>query len=113
MGLLVANCPRCPAANMTFDILANTDVGKQYSWENYYECFCVCRTCHRSTVFVLRTKTAASNISSEPIKLQSANDAYDVVRFISIKDVGARKPPEHIPPLIAKVFVEGSSSFTI
>lgn len=111
MALLVADCPRCPAAHMTFDVQSDAYVGRSFSWQDHYEAFCVCRRCHRSTVFRLAQKESGFNDAKfSPSKMTAANDLYKVDSYISLKDFGARKPPDHVPPIIAKVFSEGASS---
>ena len=53
MAQTVANCPRCGARNITFNLTAHTKVGFNYGWQSIYEAFCVCTHCANSTVFVL------------------------------------------------------------
>jgi hypothetical protein len=117
MAELVANCPRCGASRITFDLISSTIVGRQYSWQNWHEAFCVCRHCHRSTVFVLADKgvpeaemIAAKGLSS--IK-GTVNDYVETRSYISAKDKASIVPPEHLPEDINAVFAEGATCFAV
>jgi hypothetical protein len=50
---LVADCPRCGAKKITFDVTQEHLLGLKYDWQHHYEAFAICRNCHRSTVFFL------------------------------------------------------------
>jgi len=53
MAELVANCPRCKAQSITFDVKAFNFLEKdEYSGE-HYEVFGICRRCSRGTIFVV------------------------------------------------------------
>lgn len=53
MAILVGNCPRCGAKNMTFEVLHEIHFRTDYEWQRWYETFCMCRNCLRSTTFVV------------------------------------------------------------
>lgn len=53
MAEMVADCPRCGAKKITFDLTQAIIVGFEHQWQNWYEAFCVCRQCRRSTIFKL------------------------------------------------------------
>jgi hypothetical protein len=36
MSELVADCPRCTAAKITFNLIASTKVGQQHGWQNWH-----------------------------------------------------------------------------
>jgi len=113
MSLLVANCPRCGAHNITFDVTTTHYVGKKYSWQFHYEAFCVCRRCHKSTVYILELAQAArSEFFAEhgPTAIAMLNDDFKATRFICIRDMGAMRPPDHVPETIANAFTEGATS---
>jgi hypothetical protein len=114
---LVANCPRCKARLITFDVLDQTVVAGRHDWQNIYETFCVCRACKRSTVFVLADdgydqskinfKTGLSNLKGE---------LTDFVRnegYVSLKDAIAIAPPDYVPPEIQAIFSEGTKCLAI
>ena len=53
MAELVANCPRCGANKITFDLIGSIMTIEKYGWQIWYEVFSICRQCDRSTTFVL------------------------------------------------------------
>ena len=112
MSELVADCPRCRSQRITFDVLADTIVGVQYAWQQWYEAFCVCRHCLRSTVFVLSDKEVHSkdiiNKSGLAKFSGAAGHLVKVESFISIKDSAPIDPPEHLPVDILAAFREGA-----
>jgi len=114
MAELVANCPRCSAARVTFDCYSSTYVGLNYGWMCVHELFGVCRHCHRSTVFVVKDRKPQANDrygKNGPQAYEGVvNDVVEVAGFVSIADMGTREPPEHLPPNIEKAFSEGAKA---
>ncbi|WP_137910638.1 DUF4145 domain-containing protein [Ralstonia sp. 3PA37C10] len=117
MSELVADCPRCGARHITFDLTAATWVGQRHQWQNWYEAFCVCRRCHRSTVFGL---AQGSSLLDEEIKKhglnklpQAVNNYFSIEGHVSQKDEVAEKPPEHLPPDIDAAFREGATCMAV
>ena len=57
MAELVANCPRCGAQSITFDLTQSTLIDSVSDLNGMtagaWEAFCVCRRCHGATIFVL------------------------------------------------------------
>lgn len=116
--LLVADCPRCPARKITFDVTAHVFLRRNYNWQTWHEMFCICRSCHRPSIFVLalnvdgyRTKAgeAVSNDAGKVLSLGiTLNDIFDIEGFISLKDREASKAPEHTPPDVAACFDEAA-----
>jgi hypothetical protein len=51
MAVIVANCPRCGARSITFDVLAQAYQRENDGWQGEYELFCVCRHCKTGTIF--------------------------------------------------------------
>ena len=117
MSELVADCPRCNANKMTFDLRAATVVGINYSWQQKYEAFCICRHCSKTTIFILTDKGIPEKESSIKQGLASvkgaANDYVNVLGYISTKDREAETPPEHLPVDIAAVFNEGATCIAV
>lgn len=115
-GELVADCPRCDAKRMTFDVTAELHRSTRYGWQFHYEVFAVCRECHKSTIFALE-QLAGDQAPDHGIvhnqgllKLEgSINNYMRVKGFISIKDVAATRPPDHVPNEIKSVFEEGAT----
>ena len=48
MAELVADCPRCNAKQITFDVLAEHTIAINYGWQHWYETFGICRSCRRA-----------------------------------------------------------------
>ena len=114
---LVANCPRCGARHVTFDVQAATLVRLQYSWHHTFEAFGVCRHCHTSTIFILDEKTDHDTElfqDKSPLSVKaSLNNYFSVNRYVSVRDYGVVSPPEHLPEAIVTVFQEGATSINI
>ena len=54
MAELVADCLRCKSNRITFNLISAIFIRREvHGWQNWYEAFCICRHCHRSTVFIL------------------------------------------------------------
>lgn len=119
MSQLVADCPRCSASHTTFDLVASVHVHTQWSWnQKIHEAFCICRRCHKSTVFVLvdRSPNAANILRRKELhdpSLGSANDLVEIDGFISSKDRNSIQPPEHVPDEVGRAFEEGASCLSI
>lgn len=116
--MLVANCPRCGAAHMTFDVNAEVHRSTQYGWLHRFEVFAVCRHCNAPTVFVVALKDSnfqeavletgyVSNFSG------SLNSIFGVERFISLRDTNATRPPEHVEGEMKNAFTEGATCLAV
>ena len=117
---LVADCPRCGTRRITFDLTETHYLFKEYGWIKYYEAFCVCRKCQRSTVFVLTPKHRGVSIpwSGDRIAMESAarvavNLHMNVKSFVNISNLEARRPPEHLPKHIEAAFKEGAICLSV
>ena len=118
MALLVADCPRCGAKQITFDVKAQALVLIQYDWQPWYEIFCVCRACHHPTIFLvsledLRSKDTFVRPDGLVNFAGTLNGYFKVNRFISIRDNAPTKPPEHLPEDIQEAFTEGAACLSI
>ncbi len=117
MSELVANCPRCKAKAMTFDLIAEIPTKIIYNWQKWYEAFCICRACNKSTIFVLCQKDIKDKNLLRDKELSELNLAVNQVMrvdgYISLKDELAKPPPEHLPPNIDSIFKEGASCIAI
>jgi hypothetical protein len=116
MSELVANCPRCGAKAMTFDLVAQLPLGVQYDWQHWFEAFCICRGCSRSTIFVLSQDNIADKdeIKKGLVNLKVAvNQFMRIESYISLKDTTSKKPPEHLPKNVDAVFREGAACMSI
>ena len=116
MSELVANCPRCGAKEMTFDLWHQLPLYVKYDWQYWFEAFCICRSCNRSTTFVLSQKNITDKdvikkgLSNLP---RAVNQYMKIEGYISLKDTANSKPPEYIPENIDKVFREGAACMAI
>lgn len=117
MPELVANCPRCGSRRITFDVTAAKIVGQEHGWQNWYEAFCVCRHCGRTTIFVLSERVDANyNYVHQVGLLQvkgSLNNHVEVERYVSLRDQASVTPPDHIPKAIEAVFKEGATCLAV
>jgi len=52
--LLIADCPRCGASAITFDVTAHVFRKQEYGWLNWHEVFSVCRNCHSPSIFLIK-----------------------------------------------------------
>lgn len=115
MAELVADCPRCGAKEMTFDLMCHIPTGVTYGWRHSCEAFCVCRACGKSTVFSLSQKDikleeAFGNMETATV---AVNRIAQVEGYISLKDKAGQSPPEHVPESVERVFSEGAACLAI
>lgn len=117
MAELVHDCPRCGSQKITFDAIAQNLRWLEHDWLHIYEVFCICRECHKSTVFVLAQKEyneTAFFKEKGPIAFKSGlNDHVAVRGYISLKDASGTVPPEYLSKEIAAVFDEGAKCAAI
>lgn len=117
MSELVADCPRCGARHITFDLKAASWVDQQHNWQDWYEAFCVCRRCHRTTVFILAqgNSSLGEKINKHGLTQLpgSVNDYFRNVGYVSLKDKAAEAPPEHLPEDIEAAFREGATCMAV
>ena len=117
MAELVTDCPRCHAKRITFDILQAHVFRMLYNWQQWYEAFCLCRHCRRSTTFVLSESIGSDYKLVHNTGLLNfvgaVNQYVNVESFISLKDTSACEPPEYLPERIENVFREGATCLAI
>ena len=118
MAVLVADCPRCGAEHMTFDVAQELFFQTTYDWQRWYEVFCVCRNCHRSTTFIVTQKniedSEALSKSGALLKVEaSLNPFMTVERYVSLRDEAAQTPPDHVPPNIQAAFNEAATCLAV
>lgn len=100
-SLLVADCPRCGAGQITFDVANDVLVD---GGARRYEAFCVCRACTASTVFVLRASPLVT-IGRRP---SHNTNGFMLVGPVSLADVATPSPPQHVPGNIKRAFHEAA-----
>lgn len=118
MSILIVDCPRCGANQITFDTNSAAEIGKQGAdWQRRFEVFSVCRRCRRTTVFVVRLKSYnVRELLNQPkfwTSDSTLNELFDIQEFISLKDVAVQVPPDHVPDEIATVFREGATCLSV
>jgi len=117
MAILVHNCPRCGAREITFDVGDDHIIGQRYDWQRIYEVFAICRKCHKGTIFRIAQKDIYSSGDPRlvpPTSYNGAlNDAYKVEEFIGLKDMATAAPPDHCPPDVAAAFREGATCLAV
>ena len=102
MSLLVADCPRCGAKRITFDVEGQHHFDTRAGWQNCFEIFCVCRHCKRSTVFVVALGNNATakfhlNQSNGLVAFEGAfNEHVEIEGFVSVRDNLSVEAPEHV-----------------
>src|SRR5688572_25606318 len=102
MGLLVTDCLRCGAAQMTFDVKAQVLRYTEFDWKDYFEVFSVCRVCFRPTIFLISLKEYSGRtfFQADDALVASKtglNPFFNVERPITLRDDLSEKPPEYLP----------------
>ncbi|MBU0533456.1 MAG: DUF4145 domain-containing protein [Candidatus Omnitrophica bacterium] len=116
MSELVADCPRCGAKKMTFDLKKQITIEVRYDWQNWLEAFCVCRKCDSATIFTLIQKEPNSkNVIGSGLENfgGAVNKLMHIEGYVSLKDTASKQPPEYIPEKINAVFKEGATCMAI
>lgn len=118
MSTLISDCPRCGANKITFDVKQQLYVGMRYQWQSWFELFCVCRNCHKSTVFVVAQEHKEHNklMAEENGLLKvtaSLNNFFRIESYISLRDYVKNKPPEFLPENIRNAFNEGATCVAV
>ena len=101
---------------MTFDLVNDLPTHVKYDWQVWFEAFCICRACNKSTVFVLSQTNIhdKEKIGKGLAKLDRAvNQVMKVEGHIRLKDLAAQQPPEHLPKNIEAAFREGAACMSI
>lgn len=117
MPTLVADCPRDPARNMTFDVMAQVYISKKYNWQTWHEVICVCRDCGKPTIFLIKLTDVHEELARYPDQIMdiqgSLNQFYSVVRPITLRDQVTIQPPPFLPNGINAAFKEGAACHAI
>jgi hypothetical protein len=117
MSELVADCPRCGASRITFDLVAATETITRYGWQQWYEAFCVCRHCSRPTIYKLAdegTNEARFIRNQGLVQIKGAvNHLVRIEGTVTLKDTNSISPPEHLPESISAVFAEGATCLAV
>ncbi len=113
MAELVANCPRCGANRIKFDMRGVISTHQKHGWQVWYESFCVCRQCLRSTVFILAESADGDYAYVHKKGLlnidKAVNKYVKIEGYISPKDTLAVETPDFVPENIGAIFREGAT----
>ncbi len=118
MATMVADCPRCGAKAMTFDILSDVHVHTAYDWQHFHEVTSLCRRCDRPSLMLVKLhdinvkKSHGSNGSVTRISTDIGR-AFKFDRIISKADFAAKDAPEFLPENIDRAFKEGTRCLAI
>src|SRR5437764_869268 len=96
MPELVADCPRCTAKKITLDVTAQNHIGTKHGWQNWFEVFATCRHCGLATIFRLSLKQPGDTGGPIRHKDGALNTNWQVEDYVSLKDVIAAPPPDHL-----------------
>jgi Domain of unknown function (DUF4145) len=100
--IIVQDCPRCHAKNMTFEVLNILYINDMRS-----ELFCKCRGCHTSTVFnTLATPKGMGKMDNSRLDWCVKNEYILITGFVSNRHHLNIHAPEHIPDNIKTAFEE-------
>lgn len=118
MAIIVADCPRCRAHNMTFDVSSSVAVGMDHGWLRTFEGFCVCRNCGRGTIFFLRVSNYDFSHSSAGPRPETHNGSLmpfidKPTRFVSIRDMGKQSAPEFAPDDVGNAYNQGATCVAV
>lgn len=117
MSELVADCPRCGASKITFDVKSSHYLYQRHNWQTWSDGYSICRNCNRSTVFILSQKEIGDNDylrkAGIPNLEGSLNNYFRVEGFVSLKDTVRHSPPEHLPATIKAAFEEGATCMAV
>ena len=118
MSQLIANCPRCNAQRMRFDVLRSVVIETYHNWQSHWEAFCFCGSCSKTTIFCLKQlESVYTGVLHAPNDLSGVNGVLNnyvaIKGFISAKDKAATPPPEHLPAIVLSAFNEGARCMTV
>ena len=118
MAEFVTDCPRCRANMITFDVQSSVHLHEQHGWLNWFEAFCKCRNCHRTTTFVLEQTRIEWGDEAKHVRLPEAfafslNPFFKAKRFISIVDKDRAAAPDHTPKPVAAAFDEATACLSV
>lgn len=117
MSELVADCPRCSAKSITFDLMQENYIRTAHGWQNWYETFCICRHCRKATIFILSEDSTKIGVVIKEKGLANipgaVNDFMRREGYVNIRNLAAVSPPDHLPENINAAFNEGAACMSI
>ena len=116
MSELVADCPRCHAKRMTFDLVSQHYLSS-FLGLSRYEAFCICRDCSKTTTFLLlqRFEQHDDVLNQTPLsKLSGTVNKYmEIHSHVTPKDMAALEPPKHLPEAMEAAFREAATCVAV
>jgi hypothetical protein len=119
MTTIVANCPRCGANQMTFDVVADVFTNIRHGWQSTHELAVVCRQCDRLSVLkvALRDSVQKDEFQKHLVISKLSGDVGGLFApegFVSVADLANVKvPPEFLPQDVEQAFVEAARCMAI
>lgn len=118
MPTIVANCVRCGAKKMTFDVKADVWTGVDYTWSHKFEICVVCRRCERPSLMRinLRAIDEKQNFRASGTVTLTGGDLeprFSNNGFLNVADLEARPAPESLPENIQAAFHEGAKCLAV
>lgn len=110
--MITADCPRCGAGMVTFDLLSSKLIVVQDDVD-HFETFCVCRRCRRPSVFELEPRWSDTKLENPDYAGKVVNWAFSTVRVAPPIFPGAAKCPEYVPPEIENSFNEAARCLAV
>lgn len=118
MAEILFDCPRCKAKQVTFNFLSEVQISIDSNSSYFFEAFCCCRICRKSSVLLLRGKCYAvdkillqyGSLSKYP---EGLNSIFEVQRYLSLADMAVDAPPDYVPLTIEKAFNEGAKCLSV
>jgi hypothetical protein len=109
------DCPRCSVKKITFDVVATRVLGSGGASRMQYEVMAACRSCSKSTLFIVENRYANSDPLNGLYGYDDTviNDSYDIVSFVNIANLAVVPPPDHVPQDVAEVFREGATCHNV
>jgi hypothetical protein len=118
MAEFVADCPRCGAIRSTHDTFSSVITSIEYSWQQWAEIACICRTCHKMSVHLVSRRLSerefekffggVESLNSLQTYARSLNDIVKFERHLTLRDKVGKPVPEHLPIPISQVVSEGN-----
>jgi hypothetical protein len=114
MALLVANCPRCSAKDITFDVIARAEIYAASAGlvPGMLDVFCVCKACRQSVVFTI---SPINDVHVDHVlKLSDAlNNYFYILNVVRISPEDVAQAPEHLPAEIKAAFDEAATCLSV
>jgi hypothetical protein len=119
MSIIVADCPRCGASLMTFEVMTFNHIFTSHyvsdSKRRHYEIYCVCKSCKKGTIF------NASQLEGRDTSFERFNWSMDwdlkeiasIGKPVTPADLKVSEPPEHLPLELENMFKEGAKCMAI